>query len=167
MDLLAIQAAITSLKSATDISKRILEIKSNSEVQAKVIELQAALLEAQGSAISATTAQFELQEKNRSLEERLRAANEWGDQESRYSLVCPWQNAAQVYALKRSASDGEEPHFLCANCFHNRKRVILNPLKRSGWILLACPSCKATAETGYRGIGSPKYADEYDNAEQE
>ena len=143
---------ITSLKAAFDISKSILEIKSTTEIQDKVIKLQSALMASRNSAL-------ELQEKVRTLEEQLRAANEWGDQESRYSLVCPWKSPAQVYALKRSASEGENPHFLCSNCFHNKRKVILNPSKKDGWILMACPSCGATIDTGYRGIGPPQYAE--------
>ena len=123
MDLSDFQAAIASLKAATEISKGILQIKTTREIHDKVINLQAALLNAQSSAISATTAQYELQEKVRRLEEQLNAANEWGDQQSRYTLVSPWQGPAQVYALNRSASDGEAPHFLCSNCFHNRRSV--------------------------------------------
>ena len=153
-------STITSLKAAFDISKSILEIKSTTEIQDKVIKLQSALMEAQNSAMSATTAQLELQEKVRTLEEQLRAANEWGDQESRYSLVCPWQGSAQVYALKRSASEGEGPHFLCSNCFHNKRKVILNPSRKEARTLMACPSCSATMDTGYRRIGPPKYAEE-------
>ena len=163
MDLLAIQAALTSLKAATDISRSILDVHSTIEIQGKVIELQAALLDAQTSAISATTAQFELQEEVRKLEEKIKSVNEWGDQESRYSLVCPWRGPAQVYALKKSDSEGEEAHFLCSNCFHNKRKVILNPMKRDSWILMACPSCKATIETGYRGVGPPQYAEKYDD----
>ena len=150
---------ITSLKAAFDITKSILEIKSTTEIQDKVTKLQSALMEAQNSAVAATTAQLELQEKVRTLEEQLRAANEWGDQESRYSLVCPWKGPAQVYALKRSASEGENPHFLCSNCFHNKRKVILNPSKKDGWILMVCPSCRATIYTGYRGIGPSQYAE--------
>ena len=162
--MLDIQAVITSLKAAADISKSILKIKSMTEIQDKIAELQDALLKAQNSAISATNAQLDLQEKVRKLEEQLKAANDWGDQKRRYSLATPWGGAAQVYALKRSVSGGEEPHFLCANCFHNKRRVILNPTQRgNGWVLMACPSCKATLETGYREIESPKYAEEYEN----
>ncbi len=58
MDITAIQAAIASLKTATDVSRSILEMKSMSEVQGKVIELQSALLEAQNCALSATASQF-------------------------------------------------------------------------------------------------------------
>ena len=163
-DPLAIQTLGASLKTVVDIAKGIREAKSTAETEIKVTDLQAALLGAQSLALSATNAQFELHNKVRELEEQLKAANDWGEQESRYSLVCPWGNSAQVYALKRaSTSEGEAPHFLCSNCFHNKKRVILNPMNRDGWILLACPSCKATIETGYRGIGSPKYAEECEN----
>lgn len=161
MELLAIQAALTSLKAATDISKSILDFKAGAEIQGKVIELQTALMDAQAAAISATAVQFELREKINTLEGELRAVSDWGDQECRYSLVCPWDGPAQVYALKRSASAGEEPHFLCSHCFLDRKRVILNPRKRSSWVIMVCPSCNASVDTDYRGIGSPQYAEEY------
>lgn len=117
MDLIAIQAAISSLKSATDISRSLLEMKSMADVQGKVIELQSALLEAQNNALSATTAQFELQERIRELETQLKGRSDWDAQKSRYALVNPWQGPAQTYALKRSEAQGEEPHFACANCF--------------------------------------------------
>ena len=165
MDLVAIQAAISSLKAASEISKSFLELKTTTEIHSKVFELQSALLEAQNAAISATTAQFELQEQVRRLEERLREVTLWGDQEGRYSLVCPWRGPAQVYALKRETAEGEEPHFLCCNCFHDRRKVILNPHKKDGWILMVCPSCKATIHTGWQGIGPPKYAEQYEGDE--
>ena len=102
MDLTAIQAAIASLKTAADLSKSILEIKSMAEVQSKAISLQGALLEVQNSAIFATTAQFEMQEKIRELEAQLKDKADWEKQQNRYFLVTPWKWAAQAYALKRS-----------------------------------------------------------------
>jgi hypothetical protein len=161
MDLGAIQSAISSLQVATGIAKSILDTKTTIEVQGKVIEIQSALLAAQASAIAATTAQFELQEKVRSLEEQLKAFRDWGDQEQRYALVCPWRGPAQAYALRRDEANGEAAHLLCANCFHGKKRVILNPIERAGWVSLVCPSCKAVIDSGLRGIAAPKYADDY------
>ena len=134
MDLIAIQSAISSLKTAVDISKSLLELKSTAEIQSKVIELQSALLEAQKSALSATTAQFELQEKVKDLETQLKAVGDWENQKRRYALIAPWRGAAQAYALKRAYAKGEEPHLLCANCFHNAKRVILNPIKKDSLV---------------------------------
>ena len=162
MDLTAIQSAIASLKVATGLIKGTLETKNAIEVQGKVIEVQAALLEAHTNAISATTAQFELLDRVRALDEQLKAFNDWDEQGQRYALVCPWQGVAHVYALRKASSDGEVAHFLCPNCFHGRHRVILNPaVAKDRYVSLACPSCKAIMDTGYRHIGSPRYAEEY------
>ena len=167
MDIAAIQSTITGLKVATGLVKGILKTKNAIEVQGKIIELQAALLEVHTNAISATTAQFELLDRVRALEEQLKAFNDWDEQGPRYTLVCPWNDAAQVYALRKASSDGEAPHFLCPNCFHKRQRVILNQTFATAnrYVLLACPSCKAKIETRYTiGLGAPKYAEEYERA---
>jgi len=164
MDLTAIQAAITSLKVAADITKSMREIKADAEIQSKIIEIQSTLLDAQDSAISANSAQHELQGKIRELEAQLKAVDDWVIQKKRYALVTPWQGPAQAYALKRPFPETEESHFLCTNCFHNSKRVILNPSMMGNRILMICPACKATLDTGYRGgkpIDPPKYAEDY------
>ena len=161
MDLTAIQAAYSSLKTAADISKTFVDIKSEAEIQSKVISLQNALLDAQNSALSATTAQFEMQEKIRELETRLNDIAKWEQHKNRYLLINPWMDAAQVYALKRSCAENETAHFLCANCFHNSKRAILNPTKKGVSTMMTCPSCKAEIDTGYREIGPARFAEDY------
>lgn len=161
MDITSIQVAVSSLKTASEIARSILEIKAMTEVQGKVIEIQSALLEAQHAAISATASQFELVEKVRALEAQISTLREWKNQEHRYALICPWKGPSQVYALKEEFSNGEAAHFLCTNCFHMSKRVILNPANNAGFVYLHCPSCKASLSTGFRGIGSPKYAEAY------
>ncbi|WP_422414170.1 MULTISPECIES: hypothetical protein [unclassified Endozoicomonas] len=164
MDLAAIQAAISSLKAATDISKSLLEMKNMSDVQGKVIELQSALLEAQNSALAATTSQFELQEKLRELEARLNAKEDWSNVKQRYQLVSPWRGPAQAYALKKAEANGESAHLACANCFHNSKIVILNPVKpRGSHINMVCPKCDAKLDTGYNGIGPAEYVEDYES----
>ena len=164
MDLTAIQSALSSLKTAADISKTFVEIKSEAEIQSKVISLQNALLDAQNNAISATTAQIEMQEKIRELETRLNDIVDWEVQKKRYLLVNPWKGHAQAYALKRSHADKEIAHLLCTNCFHESKRAILNPTEKNSRILMACPSCKAVLDTGYVGLGpsgQPRFAEDY------
>jgi len=162
MDAGAIQALIASLKTATEVAKAIFDMKTNSEVRSKVSEIQSALLSAQNSALSATTAQFELRERVRELEAQLKAVNDWEAQKSRYCLVAPWQGAAQAYALRESLSQGEAPHLLCANCFQSSRRAILNPQRdKEGWVVMVCPSCKATLYTGFYDVGGPLYAEGY------
>jgi hypothetical protein len=156
-----IQTLISSLKTASEVTKTIFDMKVSSEVQGKIAEIQGALLTAQNSALAATSAQFELQARVRELETQIKAIEDWGIQQKRYALVSPWGGPAQVYALKETTAEGEKPHFLCTNCFHNSKRVILNPTKKDGWIILACPTCKAAIDTGYLGIGDAEYAERY------
>jgi hypothetical protein len=163
MDLAAIQGAIAGLKAATDISSALLSMKVTGEVQAKVIELQSALLTAQNAALAATTAQFELHSRVRELEIQLQQQADWEATRRRYRLVTPWRGAAQTYALLRADAQGESPHLACPACFHNRRIAILNPMNnRERWVQMVCPVCKASMETGFRGIGPPKYAEEYE-----
>lgn len=164
MDLTAIQAAFSSLKTATDISKTFVDIKSESEIQSKVISLQNALLDAQNCALSATAAQFEMQEKIRELATQLKNIANWEVQKNRYLLVNPWKGPAQAYALKHSFAENETAHLLCANCFHESKRVILNPERKDSWVFMTCPSCKAILDTGHARIsyvGNPRFAEDY------
>ena len=171
MDIAAILSTTTGLatglKVATGLITGILETKNEFEAKGKFRELQTALLEVQAHAISATTAQFELLERVRALKEQLNAFNDWDEQGPRYTLVCPWQNAAQVYALRKASSDGEVAHFLCPNCFLRRQRVIFNPVVDKGnryRVALVCPSCKAKIDTAFIDTVAPKYAEEYERA---
>lgn len=159
MDISAVQGVVASLKAATDISKAFLDLKTTAEVQGKVIELQSALLAAQSAALEATNAQFSLQQRVNELEASLKNYDDWAAQERRYVLFAPWKGPAQVYALLSAEAKGQDPHYLCTNCFHNRKRVILAPTSKDGWVHMVCPACKASLATGYRGIGGPKYPD--------
>lgn len=151
---------VGSLKAATDISKALLELKVTAEVQGKVIDLQSALLSAQQSALDASGAQFDLQERVRTLEAEIRALNDWGDQEKRYALVSPWGGADRLFALKMEYARGEAPHYLCPNCFFGRKRSTMNAQKVEGWVILVCPRCKARVDTTYRAAGPPQFAED-------
>ena len=135
-----------------------------------IVELlkKGSTIEAQEQIMSLREGALELQEENqelknriRELEAKLKSIDVWAIEKERYVLVSPWKGAAQAYALKQSKSEGEEPHLLCANCFHSSKKGILNPAKKDMWMLMVCPSCKASLHTGYKGIGSPNYAEEY------
>ena len=167
MDFAAIQTLGTALVSVVDIVKGIREAKPGTDADSKMAELMTALLGAQGLALKAMNAQVELQKKVDGLEAQLKAVDDWGEQEFRYSLVCPWGNSAQVRALNReSASEGESPHFLCANCFLKRKRSMLNPAKGDQTkgdhrLSLICSSCNAAVYTDKRFLKSPLYSEEY------
>lgn len=146
MDITLIQNTISGLKLAGDIAKSFLDLKSISEIQGKVIELQSAILSAQSSALSANAAQTAMVEQIRTLKEEIARIKAWESEKKRYSLTSPW-NGAVVYALKKSMSNSEPPHWICTNCYEDGRKSILNQFhKPSAFIEFICPECKATIQ---------------------
>ena len=134
-----------------------------------IVELlkKGSTLEAQEQIMCLREGALELQEENQELkrkihklEVKLRADEDWTKEKEKYELADPWGRMAHVYALKKENADGEQPHYLCTNCFHNKIKVILNPATKGRFNIMTCPTCKAILEIGYRTIGKPKYADE-------
>ncbi len=77
---------------------------------------------------------FELNvEKQKLIEEvvvlkaQLSSVNDWENEKSRYVLMSPWSGSpVSVYHLLEANSKGENPHWLCPNCFHQKKKSVLN-----------------------------------------
>jgi len=163
VDLGTIQATVTSLKAAFDIAKGISDLKTGSEVQAKVIELQQIILSAQENALRANTDQFELMNELKALREQLEGVNKWMDERNRY--VLHKSNATSggvVYALLKSeAKAGEPAHFLCPECYElGRKSILMNSgNERAGFTKWVCNKCKLEIPTGYRGPVSADFVE--------
>ena len=135
MDISAISAAVTSLKTAKDIAQGLLALKSLSEVQGKVIELQSAILDAQGKALDAQAGLVELQDQLKAANQRIAELN---------------NHQAFVRTLSRSngaylAPGDADPY--CPRCIE----VSVTPvhLVDTGKIemrhrIWACPACKTS-----------------------
>lgn len=157
MDYGMIQGAVTSLKVAADIAIALGNIKTMAEVQAKAIELQQVILSAQSSALTAQSEQFTLLQQIRDLKEEVANAKAWNEQKQRYALVSPWPGAV-TYALKKQSSNAEPPHWICATCYENGRRSILNdgmkyaPAGRGrSAVGLDCPVCSAHIASDWSG----------------
>src|SRR5947209_1842747 len=87
VDMGSIAAALGGLKTAGEIAKALLQLHSETERQAKVIELQSVILAAQSSAISAQSDQFTMLEEVRALKEEIAKVKAWETQKQRYKLV--------------------------------------------------------------------------------
>ena len=156
---------LSSMKVLVDLTKSAVDLKTETEFRARIIEIQGALLEAQDSAMQALASQAQLSQKVVELEAELKANSDWSVDKQRYGLVTPYMNGGMVYALKEDLAKGEEPHLLCTNCFNNNaKRSILNPIKKdTGFVRLTCPTCSTIIDTGYRGVRGPGYYESYEN----
>lgn len=135
MDMSLILGTVSSLKTAGDIAKGLMDLKSISEVRGKVIELQSVILSAQSSAMEANAKQSELVDTIRDLKEEIARMKAWNSQKQRYKLTSPWAGAF-VYSLKESMKDSEPPHWICANCYENGKKSIIQE--------------RGNSKTGYR-----------------
>ena len=102
MDTGMIQGTIAGLKLAGDIAKGLLDLKSLTDVQGKVIELQSTILSAQSSALSANAAQSAMVDEIGALKEEIARIKAWESQKKRYQLERIWDNGAVAYALKES-----------------------------------------------------------------
>src|SRR5258708_6226236 len=160
MDMGSIAAAVNSLKVAGDIAVSLVNLKTMAEVQAKAIELNQKIITAQHDIFAANAAQSALIQRVSELEKEIASVKAWEAQKQRYQLAIPFAGIT-VYALKKSMSDGEPSHYICANCYHNGKRAMIQHVRdKDGWILITCSACKAAGHTRYRGIGPDQYAED-------
>jgi len=162
MDMGSITAAATSLKVAGEIAVGLIGLKTTAEVQAKAVELNQKIIAAQHEIFAVNAAQSALIQRVSDLEHQIERMTAWNEQKTRYKLTNPWHGRpVLVYALRSLFKDSEAAHWICAKCYDDGRRSILQPNKdKNGFILLICPTCKSVIDTGYRGIGAPEYAED-------
>jgi len=163
MDFAAIGAAVTSLRMAGDIAKGLVSLHTMAEVQGKAIELNEKIIAAQHQIYEANTTQATLVERVRELESQIARMKGWDAQKQRYKLAAPFPGC-MVYALQKSMSNGEPPHYFCTACFQKGQPSILQgregkPRKEGGRIhsSFACPACGSEAFTEWMNVPAPQY----------
>src|SRR5713226_5214842 len=124
IDMGSIAAAVGSLKTAGEIAKGLISLNTMAEVQSKAIELNQKIIDAQHQIFAANTAQTVLVQRVGELEKKIADIEAWGTEKQRYQLKAPFPGA-MVYAVQKSMSNGEPPHYLCATCFKTGKPSIL------------------------------------------
>lgn len=125
IDMGSISAAIGSLKAAADITKGFLDLKEAAAVQGEVIKLQGIILSAQSSAIAAQSDQFTVLEEIRELKAKVATLEEEATERQRYALRDISGRGEFAYVVKASEQRGEPAHAICANCYQQGKKSIL------------------------------------------
>jgi hypothetical protein len=149
-----ITAALSSVKTISDIATFLLKAKVGSDVAQKAIELQTTIISLQASMMSAQAQNQGLLEENNRLKQQLASLENWEAEATKYKLV-QLVTDSFVYALNDDQSATQPYHWLCAHCFQNKQKSIL---QRSGkqlakW-LYTCPACKNTI-LGPVGLNQP------------
>jgi hypothetical protein len=167
IDMQSMSIAVSSVRAAGEIAVGMMSLKTTTEVQAKAIELNQKIIEAQHQLFAANATQSALAERIRDLESQLARLQVWDTQKRRYKLATPFPGCV-VYALQKAMSDGEPAHYLCASCYQRGEKSILQgrtPLQpKAGqgraYAQYFCTVCKAEATTHWMNIEPPKYFEE-------
>jgi hypothetical protein len=138
----AIAGAASSLQAAGHLVKSLIGLKVTAEVQAKIVELQTAIFDAQGDALAAQSEQFALTQRIRDLEAEVAKTKAWETEKERYELQ-EFPAGAFAYVLKAEAAGSEPPHRICASCYQEGHKSILQTTSRhSGGEIVQCTRCK-------------------------
>lgn len=142
MEMATISAAISSLQTAAQIAKGMIGLRDAAIIQGKVIELQSAILAAQTGALTAQSEQFSLLDKIRKLEEEVARVKAWEGEKQKYELkeVTPRSFA---YVIKADARGTEPSHMICANCFEQGEKRIL---QQRDTLYSHCPKCGSAVQ---------------------
>lgn len=136
-------AGLSVFKSLLNGAKGLKDLNDAAVRNAAVIELQENILTAQA-------AQAALIERIRELEEEVARLETWKAEKQRYQLT-ELPPGIYVYRVKEEARGTEPPHSLCATCYANDKKSILQsdePI--NGRTKMHCPSCGQTFRIGHR-----------------
>ena len=144
-----------TIKTAADVMKSLLSLSEQRRsrpapdeavetLHAKIVEMNGIILSVQSSALKAQAEQSALVERERKLKERLLKFENWETEKSRYELHQMGDGGFAYRLRPEEIEKGEPPYYICANCYEDRKKSILqfsgykNGLRRS-----TCPSCKS------------------------
>jgi len=151
-DISAIAAALTSFNTLKNIAQTMVGLHDVKTLQAKVIEFNNAIIDAQTKIFLVNEERAALIETIRNLEKELTDLKAWETEKQRYQLT-DVGDGTFAHALKQSMSASEPPHYICANCYEHAKKSILNHMQMPGGAhSLACSACdaKLIIRHGYR-----------------
>lgn len=165
MDIGSIASLATSLKTAGDITKAMIDLRDAQAMQTKVIDLNREIMTAQNSALAAYADQAAMLEKVRQLERRVADLEAWEREKERYELK-DFGCGTFAYALKRGVEGGEPFHRICANCYQQRRKALLQSHGNysSGKEKVTCAACNSETflGCGNRGGHNPRASMDYD-----
>ena len=119
-------SVLGALQKMSNIIKDWASFATDKERAAKIGEINGQILAAQTSAIQANAAQASLIEQIGTLKTELTRFETWDREKIRYELRHVGDGSF-AYVLKQDTGDSEPTHWICPNCYENRKRSILQP----------------------------------------
>ncbi|HEY5043695.1 MAG TPA: hypothetical protein VIK53_17110 [Verrucomicrobiae bacterium] len=134
------------LKTITGTAKRLADTRQEVKVNEVAIQLGSIVLDLQAEMNVIQSDYQNVLRTRDDLEKKLIEQENWNKERARYQLKqvgsSLWGFGSPfVYALKPGQDAGEPNHWLCARCYNDNKKRILQPLPGDVW---ACPECGVT-----------------------
>jgi len=141
-------AVLSCTKAAVDLTKGMMSLKKDVDIQAKAIELNNVLFDLQQQLMNAQLGQMQLVERIRGLETELAAQNELKKLQERYALY-RFPTGTYGYNLKPEFRGDEPDHYLCSGCFEKGQRVTMHARTTDYTSTMTCPQCKNVIEVDH------------------
>lgn len=154
-----IGAGYASLKAAKDIIQGINALNTSATVNEVKVALQGHILDAQQSLFAAQEKHAAAADRIQHLEQEIMRMKAWKQEAQKYELI-NLEGGSCVYMLKLDMRECQPPHWLCAHCFDNGQKGILQPQPGKkdtpDKAIYGCPACKNALTTHWRT--TPEYA---------
>ena len=134
------QSAATSLRSVAQAAQALTALRDEPTIAAQVMALNSAVVEAYSRALAAQTAALAQAGRIQELEERIERLERWEREKQRYELT-RLNPGVLVYSLKPSKANGEPRHDICARCYEDGIKSILQPEPSAAGVKLRCARC--------------------------
>jgi hypothetical protein len=144
-DMTAIASALSSFKAMKDIAEAMIGLRDAATFRERQIEFQGKIIEAQNALFALQDERTTLVQTIRDREEEIAHLKAWATEKKRYELkdISSGQGSS-AYVIKSEMQGPEPLHCICANCYENGEKRIL---QKTSVIApeantLLCPQCK-------------------------
>lgn len=159
-----ITKTLSTLQSAYSLAKSIADLEEAHAIKVQIGELLTQILSAQESALRSQERESALARQVHELEQHIIQMETWETEKERYQLT-NFGGDTFAHLLKPEMANNEPAHRICAACFENDKKSILQSHGRNAYSQdrYFCPVCKTEftfgvereppgfADNGYNG----------------
>lgn len=138
MPLTEITAAINSARATIAFVKGAKAAIDKVEISNQLAEIYDKIIAAQSQTLSLLSENVKLVQEKNDLNKKVVESENWQKTETEYELteICPKRF---IYVSKKSAESTQPEHWLCPNCWQQKKKSILQGKLERQYM---CPACK-------------------------
>jgi len=141
MAIAEISSLISGIKGTIDITKGLKSAYDANTIFQAQTDILERLFAIQSEALSLQEKHSTLIDEKRELENRIKEFENWSESEIQYSLR-KLTGGVFVIEPNKSHKSPKPKHWLCTNCYGNKKKSILQPARTTHDFFFECLECK-------------------------